>query len=69
MRDAQLSPSAVVRYRGWIRPWGSIYAICGWGRCDVQQSWVKEFANGSMVTNEVEVEDELVVQLQEPVLA
>ena len=61
MRDAQLSPSAVVRYRGWIRPWGSIYAICGWGRCDVQQSWVKNYVTptADLTAND----EELLIQL------
>jgi len=35
----------------------------------VQQSWVKDFVNGTVVTNDGEVQDELVIQLQEPVLA
>jgi hypothetical protein len=63
MRDAQLSPSAVVRYRGWIRPWGSIYAICGWGRCDVQQSWVKNYVNGSVHVADASEEEELLIAL------
>ena len=35
----------------------------------VQQAWVKDYVNGTVVTNDEEVEDELVIRLQEPALA
>jgi hypothetical protein len=35
----------------------------------VQQAWVKNYVNGSVVMNDEEMEDELVIQLQEPVVA